>query len=734
MKHYINRSAFFAQLNMLENRTLLAGIDLDHDNDHEGDDHEKDVKKKKSSILSKISHKAEKIFGHHDKKVVEKAPVPEEPAENLTHHWLKLLGAYPKEGGSIDHIMDAITSADKSLTDNISKVIEKFSHLMDPTSNEGILEVAHHLLEHPEAKVAMLKALEMLEQNPTIHAFTEKLRNLPNTAEAWVDFIGELMQDQSVLKDWIDHLMAGHESLQEMAVHSSEALSHVLAQNGDIMELIHHLAKNPKLEKHPETVAFIEHLTETLEQGSTALGSYLTLSPKDHAEHVANLSGLGDEVMSFLESHADSLKITVENAPSESTSEAKLGVDSTKLVEEGVKKHKTKNPVKKIVHFTEKKVIKLAHGVEKKLSKIEKGLIKIFDTAEERAIKIKNHLKKFAKSEDKLKFIADDIQKSVKKIGHTAKKIATELNLTNKESRSHWEDRLAKVTHGLADLTVKSSHLVEKLTAYHPNVARYSQLMVLSVSKVMLMAGMGAGFLATSYPPIALIGLAITIASKGVELTSDILPTALEGVAKLGHLQAKLTDAAMGKVHGAADGLHHHADKLHEQALAATQMKIDGTGSLGAVLPGVPLDSAAVATPMLETPVLAMSAEEGSFMSSIGDGITTIAEEIVDGVQAVFSPAGLEVVDTALDHLGNTIEWTEDKVQDILTPIGHAFEVAGKPAIANGLKVAQGVVEKIDHVTDIVFPKIDQAMDKLEEHFAASNPEEVAAVPVQAVA
>ena len=206
------------------------------------------MKHKKATILSKITHKAEKIFGHSDKKVVEKTAVPEEPSEKLTHDWLKLLGAYPKEGGSIDNILDSITDADKDLSDHMSKAIEKFSHLLDPKSNEGILEVAYHLFTHPEAKEAMLKALTMLEQNATIKGFAEKLKDLPNTIDAWVEFIGELMQDGNVLTDWIDHLKAGHESLQEMAVHSSEALSHVLAQNADIMELVSHLAHNPKLQ------------------------------------------------------------------------------------------------------------------------------------------------------------------------------------------------------------------------------------------------------------------------------------------------------------------------------------------------------------------------------------------------------------------------------------------------------------------------------------------------------
>lgn len=719
MKHYINKSALFAQLSVLENRTLLAGMEFDHD--HESDEHEKDVKHKKSSILSKITHKAEKIFGHSDKKVVEKTAVPEEPTEKLTHHWLKLLGAYPKEGGSLDHIVDSITATDKALTEHIVQAVEKFSHLLDPKSNEGILEVAHHLLTHPEAKDAMLKALDMLEQNATIKAFAEKLKNLPNTAEAWVGFIADLMKDEAILSDWIEHLKAGHESLQEMAVHSSEALSHVLAQNSDIMDLISHLAHNPKLEKDPETIAFIEHLTKTLEQGAEALHSYLDLSPEDHAAQIANLNGLGDEVMGFLAKNGAQFEIKEEVVEVEK----KANNDPVKNSEEVIKKHKTKNPVKKVVHFAEKKVIKLAHGVEKKLSKLEKGIVKLFDKAEERATKIKNHLKKFAKSEDKLKFIADDIQKTLKKIGHTAKKIATELNLTNKESRSHWEHRLAKVTHGLADLTVKSSHLVEKLTAYHPQVARYSQLLVLSVSKVMLMAGMGAGFLATSYPPIALIGLAITIASKGVELTSDILPAAMEGVAKLGELQAKLTDAAMSKVHHTADDLDHHAEKLHIQALAA-EAPILGATSFGATSAiGVHPTGDVPALSPLSEPVVAV--DDDSFLEDVVDGVQFVAGGIVDGVQAVFSPEGLQIVDTVVDHMGNAIEWTEDKIQDALPPIAHAFEVAGKPAIANAIKAADAVVEKIDGVTDIVFPKIDAAMDRIEDHFE-NKPNEAQAV------
>jgi hypothetical protein len=707
MKYYMHRAASFRTWDALESRTLLAGLDLSAD---EADDHHKHHKK---NLFSKLAHKVEhKLFGDSDKKVITAEDIVHEPdsAEKLTHTWLKLLGAFPKEGGSLQGMIDHMAEADKAITEHLSAAIEKFHHLMDPNAKEGLLDVAQHLFKNPEAKALILKALDAIEKHEKLAPLVEKFRGLPHTAEALVDFLSQLTSGEGLLHNWIEHLELGLKSLQGMAVEASSTLANVLGQNADVMELLSHLIKHPSKAKDPETIAFVERLVETLETGTASIENYINLSPEEQKAHLESLDGLGGQILQHIETHGAEVGLVVENEAT--ATPAPAPVESHE--EPVVKKHKTKNPILKVAHFTEKKVIKpIKHKVLSAEHKLEKELLKIVHSAEAKAAKLKKHLEAFAKSEDKLKFIAHDIKKSISKIADTAKKLVHAIDLTKKDTRSNWEHRLVKVTHGLANATIKASHLVEKATHYHPKMAQYTQLLVMSFSKVMWIFGGAAGIAATAYPPAALIGLVVTIASKGVELTADLVPTMMLAVEKMGTMQAKLVDTAMNKVHKSAEHLDHHADKVYATYLAENHLD---NGTLPLIAETAPLTGLMPIDTSATSPLVALETDDsGSFIGDAIDGVVSVVGGIVDKVDDVFTPEGFHGLNVAIDHVGSAIEWTEDKVQDLLEPLGNALEKAGQSGIAGAVKMAEAAVEKVDQVTDMVFPKVDHALDTLDE-------------------
>ncbi len=741
------------KLDFLEQRMLLsAGTDTGSSDSHSDDG--KKEKKHHKSLFSSFGKALKKAAGavtdkfddkpsekNTDKKQtvvsedtaskvlpvshVEATDVDSGSFDHATAAFLKLVSGDDKTGLSMTGLLSKIeTGGGAQIASEALGLVEKFTSLGGKHGESKVLDVVNHLVKMPSALQSLVtvvgKAGEALGSAETQKAkMASMVAGIEEDSSNVFTFVLGLAKDPSQLTHLTALIEAGAASLGEEAVKLGTSVSSVFGNSNGILDVVKHITDHPEALHDPKIQALIENLSASMEQAEKMLLDYSNLSPELQVKALEDAQSFGKEIEDAMKRVNISDPATlaavspqvkpVDNDLKNSTSSADGSVDGSE--EQAPVKKKTKNPVKRVVHYTEKyiakpiieDVVKLEHAIEKKIF----GAV---HSIEKKATKLKNHLKEFASSDEKLHFIAHDVKSVAKKIDHKAHAIFDAVNPT-KENRSIWEHKLADLTRSTASLTVKFAHFFDDHLNYTPKVAKiaqYAQLLTMAVSKTILVAAGVAGVAATAYPPAVMISLGLVLASRGLDLAGDLIPLTLQGVDHLAHLNAKLVDYGSGRVNNFADLIDKRADHLHDRAMQEKTPVDD-----------VFIDDIKVA--FNEHNVLGFLAEEiheelqethEDIQDAVGAmefGLHNVTLDISESIQAINrTELRQDIIKT-----GDLLMQAADAAGEALGIAGEGLGIAGIHGADGFIAKASGIADKIETMAPQVTPQVADKVDSV---------------------
>jgi len=577
--NYYNRF----NLTFLEERTLLsAGVDLSHESDGEPEKISKKEHKQSKGLFSAFGHSLKKMTGHldgiidgkKDSKKVADASAGDQPEDiqlfkKITDEFLSIFGS--NANGELSLIDKIQNTGVAKMADEALSAVDALKLLVE-SGESKVLDVINHFVANHNHLDSLIKAIKegflSKKSGDEQHAGVMKLvqdafgADLAVDNKSLLDFILKLSKNNEHLTALIHLAETGAESLKAGSVHFATAVSEMLGNVDGVLDMIKNIKDNPDALKDPELQGVVLSMSENMVHIQKLLSQYMSMSSDEQLALVKEAQSLGVEVEAYLKkakpelfnkSAAEDIKIAAVDEP-----------------EKVAPKKKTKNPLIRTLHYTKKYIAKPAIEEIKQVEEaIKEKILNGVHAIESKAKKLKEHLKSFASSDEKLKFILKDMKSVVKSIAHKAKSVFDAVNPT-KENRSKWEHELAKLTRTTADIAVKFAHFVEDHTTYTPMVAKigqYAQMIVLATSKTILLAAGAAGIAATAYPPAVMISLALVVASRGLDLVGDLIPLGLKAVDDLGHLHMRFINFMQGRAYNVADLMDKQADHLHLKAM-----------------------------------------------------------------------------------------------------------------------------------------------------------------------
>ncbi len=734
------------QLDYLENRMLLSSTAGSTE-----DSEDKTAKKKHSSIFSKISSKIKNTLSSDSNTKTNQtainstleavsADLNDLPAESLSTdnlktvftEYLNLLDPDSKSTLSIDGLLSKLTNSESAnIAEKVLGLLDEFKSLGTTEGQSNILDLVNKLndaslldgLVLVVSKGASLSDLVNADADPLVTL----LKGLESNSTGLLDFVTGLTSNADELNKLISFIQKGAQAMQDDSVNLATDVTSVLTRNEGILKAFKTLLSDPNVLKDSSLQALVEHFIAVIKQAEAVVDQVSGVTSSQDGELMQDAEALGEQIQNYL-SLLRSGKISAEdiqdnggvdnaeasyNATITNTTLASenlngtLGLNETLGEETSVVKKKTKNPFKRVLHHIQKYDLPAA---EKKLGKVKDGIIeiehaiankvkKIVQSAEKKIEKLKNHLKEFSSSQDKLSFIENDAKIVAKKVHDKAKKVFDAVNPT-KENRSLWEYKIAGAIHSMANMTVKFADFVDAHTDYNSKLVNSSQIVTYAISKILYMAGGVTGVAATAYPPIAVASLALAVLSKGIELAADEIPLVFRLVDHLGHANAKLVGYIGDRVHNAADLLELRAEHLHD--LAMKNKNETDVGFFEGLSSAMKNDT-----------------EIQYLFNELGDSFDDVVDEVGDFGHALHVAAANVTLDfsQSIENINSSDvhDFIETASQDVLDVAG-AFADA-MPIVEEGLHVA-GYTQ-----ADSTLASLTQAAEKIESKVQDVKPD-----------
>lgn len=709
---------------VLEERTLLsASSGLDHDH-IETEAVSKD--KKSHSKFSAFGHALKKAAGavgdfvDKDKKSGEHVsknfnPDAQNPNLDLEGTKFKQVTDQFLTTFATDNSGD-LAILDKIQNTGIAKIAEEaassIGHLKTLlTSGETkVLDVINHFVAHESHFDSLVTAVKegigSLKNTSPLHLdilkkLEDYLAKEGTLAQKGKDFVGLLLNfvnNSEQLHGLINAAESGVESLKGGVVNFATAISGMLGNVDGVLDMIKEIKKHPEALQDPQVQGMVASMSDSMAHVEHLLTEYAGMSKEEQLALIKDAESLGVEVEAYI-------KKAKPDAFNNQVVEDKVAVEESTNDTQAPVKKKTKNPFVRTLHYTQKYIAKPAIQEIKNIEEsIKNKILEGAHSIENKAKKLKNHLKSFASSDEKLKFIFKDIKNVGKSIAHKAKSVFDAVNPT-KENRSKWEHELAHLTRKTADVAVKIAHFIEDHTTYTPMVAKvgqYLQMIVLATSKTILLGAGIAGMAATAYPPCVAISLALVIASRGLDLAGDLIPLGLKAVDDLGHLHMRFVNFMQGRAYNVADLMDKQADHLHAQAVEASKIQ-EPSFMEGVQLALQEHNVIGFVAGEVHEEIQETITEVGELKNAIQYARQDIQEDLQQAVQHIDKKAVMEEV----SDLNTVIAEAFHEGVEALSGVKSAVDQSGVHLNMKKIDAIEGGLEKAENVIPVIFAHLN---------------------------